>query len=83
MIIHATFANRRHDPAVFELVDAWDEWSVDSNPEGFERSRQAALDSWGEDLLRYVTVAIEVPEDSIDSVLNPRIHVLGSIVLPT
>jgi len=67
--IVATYANRKSDPDVVELVDAWDEYSVESNYAGWEESRQKALDSWGDDLFRWVTVEIAVPMGEIYKVL--------------
>lgn len=81
MIIFATFANRRSDePGAFELVDAWDEYAVDVNPEGFEESRAAALASLGDDLLRHVTVRIAVPTREIVAALEPDIEVVGTFL---
>jgi len=73
MIIVATYANRTYDPDVIELVDAWDEYSVENNYEGWKKSRQDALNSWGDDLLRWVTVEIEVPMGEICKALDPEI----------
>lgn len=71
MKIFATFANRKHDPEDVELVDAWDEYSVDENPGGFSDSRTAALNSWGSDLFRWVTVEIDVEAADIYEALDP------------
>ena len=65
MKIHATFINRKYDPEEVEMVHAWDEYAVDENHEGFIASRQAELESLGDDLLNSVTVVIEVPTDDI------------------
>lgn len=71
MKIFATFANRKHDPELIELVDAWDEFCFDENPTGFEDSKAAALGSWGDDLLRWVTVEIDVEAAGIYDALMP------------
>ncbi|MGZ6772568.1 MAG: hypothetical protein ACXVGA_08555 [Mycobacteriaceae bacterium] len=72
MKIHATFANRKYDPEVVELVHAWDEFCVDENPRGYNDSLRDDLASWGEDLLRWVTVEIDVEAAAIYEALDPR-----------
>lgn len=79
MKIFATFANRKYDPDVVELIDAWDEFSADENYSGYEASRKAAIESWGGDLLRWVTVEIDVPAAEIYAALDPRPAVQGSV----
>lgn len=71
MKIFATFANRKHDPESVELIDAWDELCFDENPTGFEDSKAAAIASWGDDLLRWVTVEIDVEAAEIHDALMP------------
>jgi len=75
MILLATFANRHYDPEEFELVHCWDEYCVEGNVDGYEESRQEALDSWGDDLARWVTVQLELPDEAVkavDSILTER-----------
>lgn len=79
MKIIATFANRAYDPEEVELVCAWDEFSVDNNHEGWEADRRDSLASWGNDLLRHVTVEIDVEMGDIYEALDPRIKVRGHI----
>lgn len=79
MKIYATFANRKHDPESVELVDAWDEFCFDENPTGFEESKDRALASWGDDLLRWVTVEIDVEAADIYEALDPAITTRGHV----
>lgn len=71
MKIYATFANRKYDPENVELIDAWDEYCFDENPSGFEKSKASAIASWGDDLLRWVTVEIDVEAAEIYEALMP------------
>lgn len=75
MIVVATFANRKYDPEVIELVCAWDEYSVDSNPKGWEEDRAKSLASWGDELLRAVDVEINVPMSQVEAALNPAVRI--------
>lgn len=63
MRIHATFVTFKSgmpgdSP---ELLHAWDEYSIDSNPEGFDTTRTDALTSYGDDVDQVVDVVLEVP----------------------
>lgn len=51
MRIETVWAVRKYSPDEPELVVAWDEDSVDSNPEGFQADVDRALASLGSDLL--------------------------------
>lgn len=73
MKIHATFANRNCDPELIELIDAWDEFCVDENYTGYVDSREKALKSWGDDLNRWVTLVIDVPDSAISAVFDPAV----------
>lgn len=79
MKIIATFANRKYDPEVIELVHAWDEWQLDANPTGYEDSKRADLASWGDELLRWVTVEIDIQETEIYQALDPHPTVRGEV----
>src|SRR5690349_13750049 len=84
MLILATFANRKWDPEnSTELVVAWDEFSVEGNPDGYDQERDKALASWGDDLLRWVEVEIEVPMDEVDKVLGGTLRVAAAKVTTT
>ena len=79
MKIHATFANRKYAPEVVELIHAWDEFGVDENPSGYDETKRAEIASWGDDLLRWVTVEIDVEAADIYEALDPRPQVAGGI----
>lgn len=80
MIIHAVFANRKYDPEVIELVTAWDEFSVDENPEGWEEEVNKGLASWGEYLLHHVHVDIKVSDDVIEKEFR-TLQVQGEVTI--
>jgi hypothetical protein len=42
MRIHALFVTRTYEKTSLELVDAWDEYAVDQNAEGFEEAKKKA-----------------------------------------
>lgn len=65
-----TFANRPYDPEAIELVHAWDVAAVEDNPTGYEETKHGALAAMGTDLLHWVTVEVEVPDDSIRNILS-------------
>ena len=84
MLILATFANRKYDPEnSTELVVAWDEFCVEGNPDGYDEERDKALASWGDDLLRWVEVEIEVPMAEIEKALNGQLRVSASSIKVT
>lgn len=75
MIVHTVWGVRKDSPDEPELMTAWDEYSVDNNPEGFREDVQKHLDSWGDDLLEHRQIEILVPESSIRSAFQPqRVH---------
>lgn len=54
---------RRSEPsAAPEVMAAWDEYCIDSNPEGFEEECENAKKLWGDDLLDHRLVDIKVSE---------------------
>lgn len=71
MKIFATFVNFKYDDELVELVHAWDEYTVDSNPGGYDRSKAEALASYGADVLQVVEVEIEVPMRGIYARFEP------------
>lgn len=82
MRIYATFINFAEDPSVIELVHAWDEYALDSNPTGYEDTKREALATYGDGVLRSVTVTIALGaagERAIDEALNPTIELPGNI----
>jgi hypothetical protein len=64
-----TFANRKYDPEVIELIHAWDIDGFMENPTGYEDTKREAIASLGSDLLRWVTVEVDIPNDAIRSAL--------------
>jgi hypothetical protein len=83
MKIIATFANRKHDPEVVELVTAWDEYSVDENMSGWQEDKVKSLASWGDDLLNSVDVEIELgphATDLIEAHLSGKLSVAATSV---
>lgn len=64
MIVKTLWATRRLSPTP-ELLEAWDEYSVDSNPEGWEAAKQEALESLGTDLHEYRVLDVFLGDDWI------------------
>jgi hypothetical protein len=52
---------------------------VDSNNEGYEKALEADLASWGDDLLRHITVEIDVEMGDIYEALDPHLTVTGHV----
>lgn len=73
-----TFANRRWDPEVIELIHAWDIDGVEENPSGYEDTKRAEIESLGEDLLRWVTVEVNVPDALIREALLGELPVVDA-----
>jgi hypothetical protein len=65
MQIYTVWATRVQDPDEPELVTAWDEYSVDNNPEGFDKDVEESLASWGDDLDQHRRIVITVPDKPI------------------
>lgn len=64
MILHTLWGARAGE-AVPELMVAWDEYSVDQYPEGFEGDCDRAIKSWGSDLQHKRYIDIDVSEDAL------------------
>ena len=80
MILHATFANRKHAPDEIEFVHAWDDVSVDGWPEGYANDREDALHKVvGSELLNHVTVLITLDETPIRQHLTGRLKIQGAV----
>ena len=82
MDIYATFANMKDAPYVLEFIVAWDEYSIDSNPEGYAEDVRMHLASFEDQLLRSVTVKITVSsadEFRIIDALNPTIDIQATV----
>lgn len=76
MQIEMLFASRKHDKDTPELVVAWDEYSVDNNPEGWFDAQREGLASWGDDLYRSTVIRVDIPLSAVQYVLNPPEPVL-------
>lgn len=70
MRIRATFINRSYDPTHIELVHAWDEFSIDDNPEGYEADLAEDLATYQPDVLKVVTVDIAIPYSALDKLFQ-------------
>lgn len=64
-----TFVNRHYEPEIIELIHAWDIDSLEENPTGYEDTKREAIASLGSDLLRWVTVEVNVPDQGIRDAL--------------
>jgi len=71
-----TFANRRYDAESVELIHAWDVYGVEEHPSGYEDTKREAIDSLGADLLRWVTVEVNVPVAAIRNALMGELPTL-------
>jgi hypothetical protein len=54
-----------------ELVAAWDEWSIDENPQGWADACKHALDSMGSDLAAHRYIDLFVSGDDLDATFDP------------
>ncbi len=54
-----------------ELVEAWDEWSIDENPDGWQEACKRALDAVGSDLSSHRYIDLRVSGDALDSAFQP------------
>lgn len=64
-----TFANRPYSPDVIELIHAWDIDGATENPSGYDDTKQEAIAAMGSDILRWVTVEVNVPDAPIRDAL--------------
>lgn len=62
MIIETLWIKRKYGNTPPELVAAWDEFSIDENPQGWQDACTKALDSIGDDLAehRYIQIRANV-----------------------
>jgi hypothetical protein len=66
MRIHTVWGQRVGTENEPELMVAWDEFSVDANPEGFREDVEKALQSWGSDLETHRYIDIRLPDKVIN-----------------
>jgi len=70
MKIHCLFVVREHSGP--ELLEAWDEYSVNENVEGWNESCQHHLNKVKESgLMSHTFLDIEVDDNELGKVLNP------------
>lgn len=79
MRIHALFVTRTYERTTAELVDAWDEYAVDDNPEGFDKARKKA--AMGDEVHAFAEVIFEVSEQAVMNALYPDPVVLPSKII--
>jgi hypothetical protein len=72
MFVYATFATRPYSKDEPELVEAWDEFSIDANPEGYSEAVKKALDAMGEDLHEHRTVRFRVNYPELIALFWPK-----------
>ena len=58
MIIRTLWITRKSEEAPPELIEAWDEWSIEDNFEGWTRACEEALERIGNDVdqFRYIDI---------------------------
>ena len=72
MNIEALFGLRKgFENDYAELMVAWDEYSIESNPDGWDDQCAAAMASWGDDLAQHRIITITVDDGSISALFGP------------
>jgi hypothetical protein len=54
-----------------ELVEAWDEWSIDENPSGWVDACKAALESVGSDCASHRYIDIRLEDKALNAIFEP------------
>lgn len=54
-----------------ELLIAWDEWTVDENPEGWANACKEALEAVGDDLAAHRYIDLLLHDKGIDDAFEP------------
>ncbi len=70
MRITCLFGQRKSQPEAIELMVAWDEYCIDSNPEGFEEDCEKAKKSWGDELLQWRLLDLSTNEENIKKLFD-------------
>lgn len=70
MIIKSLFITRKGADTP-ELIEAWDEYTIDGYPEGFDEACDKALASIGSDLVQWRIIDIEVPYNAVEAAFQP------------
>lgn len=81
MKIFAMFGTRKSGEDEPELLDAWDEHTVDENPDGYRETR----DKWieGSDLDAFAVVTFEVSDKAVLAALYPDAATVEAEIVPT
>lgn len=75
---HDTYA----DATMPSVVDAWDEYTMDDNPEGYPESLRQHLDQVGRGGYAGVNeLTIEIPDEAVRKLFTPDEYVLKAEVL--
>ena len=79
MIVKTMWGKRKSEPENLpELMVAWDEYTIDLNPDGFAEDCERARVSWGSDLEEYRYVDISLSEEDIDNMFATT-NILGLV----
>jgi hypothetical protein len=54
-----------------ELMEAWDEVSIDNWAEGWDEACDKARQSWGDDLVAWRVIELEVPSTAVLAAFAP------------
>ena len=74
MIVRTLWITRKYDTGMPpELLEAWDEVSIDENSKGFFEACNKALESIGSDLAEFRYLDLEVPELNIRQAFQPPV----------
>jgi len=79
MRIHALFVTRTYETSTPELVDAWDEYCIDSNPDGFDEARKNAATD--DEVHAFAEVIFEVDEQAVMNALYPALVVVPAEIV--
>lgn len=65
MQLFTVWGIRNSEPDEPELMVAWDEFSVDANPKGFDSEVKKAIESWGSDLRAHRYITVNIPDKAV------------------
>ena len=71
MLIKALFITRKSDSAAPELLEAWDEYSIDENPDGAREAFTEALARVGDDVDQFRYVELDVDGRALSEAFLP------------
>ena len=75
MKIYTVWGTRKHAPDDPELMTAWDEFSVDNNPEGYREDIKDQIEGWGSDYHTHREIAVILPYAAVLAAFEtPEIH---------